>query len=213
MDTITAILVSGMGAVAVGLSYSLLKREPTPKSQINDKEPALGNVDTLFEDDIVAVRKKTLSETENLNESFDKSPKEHSNAVCQSAKTVTAIHVMAKKDHKFSGHLLLQTLLSHQLRFGEMNIFHRYQGDNGQGPVMFSLASATEPGTFDINNMGAFPGKGLTLFMRLSGNQTIDKERFDLMTKTARSLAEKLGGQLYDNHRNEIAFDETISYA
>lgn len=47
-----------------------------------------------------------------------------------------------------------------------MNIFHRYQQLSGNGPVLFSLASATKPGTFELSKIGGYACAGLTLLCK-----------------------------------------------
>lgn len=105
----------------------------------------------------------------------------------------------AKENQEFVGYELLQALLAAGLRFGEGDIFHKYQKANGQGAVLFSLAAATKNGTFDLHNMGSCKVKGLCLYMYLSGNNNIDLERFSLMYDAAKSLAEDLHANLLDD--------------
>lgn len=125
-------------------------------------------------------------------------------------KKIIALHVMTREEKVFAGYELLQALLSSGLRFGEMNIFH-YYGDAGElesrqsiQNILFSLASATEPGVFDMVNMGAFSCKGLTLFMQKSEDADDNKKRYDLMLKTARHLSEDLDGLLLNDQRQPI---------
>ena len=120
------------------------------------------------------------------------------------ASDLVIFHVMTKEGRFFVGYELLQALLAGGMRFGDMNIFHRYQDPTGRGPLLFSLASATEPGTFDMQNIGAFSGRGLTFFLRKSGNPTIDQERMELMLHTAMQLAEDLDGILLDDKREPL---------
>jgi cell division protein ZipA len=105
---------------------------------------------------------------------------------------------MAPKGKQFAGYELLQTILANGLRFGQMSLFHRHKEPNGQGPVLFSLASATKEGTFDMNNIGGFSCTGLTLFMKLPGPKD-SMAVLELMLNTARSLAEGLNGEVRDN--------------
>lgn len=160
------------------------------------------NLNTLYDGEIISVRK-----TSGLEPRHEKSA-----ATFQNSQPILTINIMAKHDKLFVGYELLQALLSQGLRFGEMDIFHRYQETSGKGPILFSLASAMEPGTFDMPNMGGHRAKGLTLFMQLSGNQSIDNERFDLMYQTAINLAEELEGRLFDNERRLFNENTLIHY-
>lgn len=113
--------------------------------------------------------------------------------------------LLAKDQPHFAGYELLQTILAAGLRFGEGDLFHRHQHANGQGPVLFSLATATESGVFDLQNIGAFNARGLCLFMQTSGNANIDTERYEILCQTAKQLSDDLGAYLLDQHRRPVA--------
>lgn len=117
------------------------------------------------------------------------------------------IMLAAKPDRPYAGYELLQSLLSSGLRFGAMELFHRYEDLNGKGKVLFSVASASETGTFEINKMGAYSGKGLMLFMRLSHQKDL-LLAFDAMVETARQLVEDLGGEILDDERRVLTNDK-----
>ncbi len=113
------------------------------------------------------------------------------------------MYVMAKPGKKFVGYELLQSLLAAGLRFGDMSIFHRHEQANGQGKILFSLASATEPGIFDMSKMGGFACQGLTMFMQLTQPKQ-DETSIELMLKTAEQLAEDLDGVILDHTREPL---------
>ena len=121
------------------------------------------------------------------------------------APLVLMIFLSAKANRQLAGYELLQTVLATGLRFGEGQLFHRHQSPSGQGPVMCSLAAATEQGVFDLQNIGAFFVRGLCLFMHASGNPTIDAERFDIMLDTARQLGEGLDTHVLDDRRQPLS--------
>ncbi|OGV49104.1 MAG: cell division protein ZipA [Legionellales bacterium RIFCSPHIGHO2_12_FULL_42_9] len=120
--------------------------------------------------------------------------------------------LLAKDKRQFAGYELLQTVLAAGLRFGEGDLFHRHQLPNGQGPVIFSLASATTSGTFDLQNMGAFNARGLCLFMQTSENATIDMDRFNILYETARQLSEGLDAHLLDEKRRPLTKEGLTRY-
>lgn len=104
---------------------------------------------------------------------------------------VLTVNVVAK-DGEFVGYELLQALLSNGLRFGKMKIFHREN--------LFSLASMMKPGTFDMQKMGSFATRGLSLFTVL--NEVPDPlKAFDSMLETAYALADDLNGDILDAQR------------
>lgn len=119
------------------------------------------------------------------------------------------LFLRARENRQFAGYELLQTILAAGLRFGEGQIFHRYQNPNGTGAVLCSLAAATASGVFDLQNIGAFGVRGLCLFMEQSGNSGIDEERLNVMLDTARHLADGLDADLLDASRRTLT-DEAI---
>ena len=114
---------------------------------------------------------------------------------------IVTLHLMASPDKPFLGYELLQALQSAGLRFGDMNIFHRHEHEHGLGRVLFSVAKANEPGTFDMENMGATACYGLTFFMMPEGNEN-DEVSEEIMLHTVYELADDLGGTILDSKRN-----------
>ena len=109
---------------------------------------------------------------------------------------VIVINVMAK-DGQFKGDELLQILLACDCRFGEMSIFHRYEGSGGKGAVQFSIVNSVEPGTFDLDNINSFNTPGVTFFVKVPGPKEPIKA-FDYMVETAQCLVKNLNGELRD---------------
>ncbi len=118
------------------------------------------------------------------------------------ASRVVAMSVMAV-GQPFDGYALLQALLASAMRFGERDIFHRYEGTPQAGNIVFSLASIKKPGTFDLPSMGEFTTPGLLLFMQTTDSQDA-VTAFDAMVQTAQQLADTLGGQLADESRRPL---------
>lgn len=104
--------------------------------------------------------------------------------------------VMARLGTHFESYDLLQALSSAGLQFGEMNIFHYYQTTaTGNKITLFSLASATKPGEFDMDNIAEMSCPGLMLFMDI-GQIPDPQYAFKIMLDTAERLAEDLDGSL-----------------
>jgi len=108
---------------------------------------------------------------------------------------VFSIHVMATTQ-LFEGRQLLELLLQYGLRFGDMNIFHRHEHPTGQGDILFSMAQAVEPGTFNIDSLSRDLVPGVSFFMSLPGKKST--LALDLMIDTARRLAYELQADLLD---------------
>jgi len=83
---------------------------------------------------------------------------------------------------------------------------------------MFSVASLTSPGSFDLSDLANTQIPGLSMFMVLPGSGD-PVERFDAMLETARSLAHELGVDLFDEkgsswsvQRERFLREEMIQY-
>lgn len=105
------------------------------------------------------------------------------------------LSIIAKPDQYFVSYDLIQAISGAGLQFGDMNIFHYYNPEMAGKETLFSLASATEPGDFDIDHIGDFSCSGLTLFMSISAVSNPLKV-FELMLATAQQLADDLDGEL-----------------
>jgi cell division protein ZipA len=114
---------------------------------------------------------------------------------------VLIINVMAHKGEMFNGSELLDTILKCGMRYGSMDIFHRYSDAKGEGALLFSMANMVKPGTFDLDSMDEFETPGVSLFMTLPINAD-SMQSFDLMADTARAIAEALNGELKDEQRS-----------
>jgi cell division protein ZipA len=82
------------------------------------------------------------------------------------------------------------------LQHGRYDIFHQLPDDGGTEPL-FSVASLTEPGTFDLDNLEGSDIAGLSLFLVYPGTGD-PVRRFDSMVALARNLAEDLDGVILD---------------
>ena len=189
-----------------------------------ESSPSIGQPASLFQDDIIAVRKIESEEaTEQLSAAQPtirptiamnarRPPSIHTRASSEPSSSSLMMFLLAKENRQLAGYELLQTVLAAGLRFGEGHLFHRHQSPNGQGPVLCSLAAATPSGVFDMQNIGAFSVHGLCLFMHASGNPTIDAERFSIMLDTAKQLSEGLDTYLLDDQRRPLTEESLMRY-
>ncbi|WP_240946356.1 cell division protein ZipA [Pseudomaricurvus alkylphenolicus] len=126
------------------------------------------------------------------------------------AEEVLVINVMAPKGTYFYGGDLLQVILECGMRYGDMQIFHRHQQTDGEGPHYFSMVNMVVPGTFDLNTMDQFETPGVSLFMTLP-MKAKSLEAFNTMAYTAQTLAERLGGELKDENRS-VMTSQTLEH-
>jgi cell division protein ZipA len=106
-------------------------------------------------------------------------------------------------------------LRSAGLEHGRYSIFHRQLGTNREG---FSVASLTEPGSFDLDHLGDSSIAGLSFFVVLPGHGD-PVLRFDAMVETARALSVQLAADLFDergsswsSQRERYLREELIEY-
>jgi cell division protein ZipA len=123
---------------------------------------------------------------------------------------VLVINVIAREDTGFQGPALLQNILESGLRFGEMDIFHRHESMAGNGEVLFSMANALKPGTFDLDDIEGFSTRAVSFFLGLPGPRH-PKQAFDVMVAAARKLAHELNGELKDDQRS-VMTAQTIEH-
>jgi cell division protein ZipA len=116
---------------------------------------------------------------------------------------VLVINVIARDEEGFKGPALLQNILESGLRFGEMDIFHRHESMAGNGEVLFSMANALKPGTFDLDDIEGFSTRAVSFFLGLPGPRH-PKQAFDVMVAAARKLAHELNGELKDDQRSVL---------
>ena len=113
---------------------------------------------------------------------------------------VLVIHVLRRDGARMAGTELLDVVNAQGLQFGDMNIFHRY-GSGGRGRIEFSMASAVEPGTFDLGALDEFETPGVVFFMQLPGpEQPLDA--FEHMARAARAVARTFDADLKDEHHS-----------
>lgn len=176
------------------------------------------------QDEIIAVRKIERKETneemplikpiehQEKRVAAPRQPEEITREDRGNAAAELMMFLLAKQNRQLAGYELLQTVLAAGLRFGEGHLFHRHQHINGKGPILCSLAAATASGVFDLQNIGAFSVRGLCLFMRISGNASIDEERFAIMLETGKKLSEGLDAHLLDDRKEPLSEESLKRY-
>ncbi len=168
-------------------------REPAAKRR--HKEPRQGDLHFAAEEPVPTLLDPVVGED-------DESEKEPEVARDQSpVEEVLVINVLARDAGGFRGPALLQNILESGLRFGEMDIFHRHESMAGNGEVLFSMANAVKPGTFDLDDIDHFTTPAVSFFLGLPGPRH-PKQAFDVMVAAARKLASELNGELKDDQRS-----------
>jgi len=124
---------------------------------------------------------------------------------------VIVISVVSKHPKGFRGLQLFRLLEACGLHVGDMDIFHRFEYDSGEGPIQFSVANMVKPGNFLTDDPETFSTPGITFFLGLPGPDDAMKA-FDFMLETAKCVATNLGGELKDELRSAMT-TQTIEHS
>lgn len=170
-----------------------LNKEP---SADRNKEPSAG----LFKKPSAAQNKEPSAEPAESN----KEPPSTDQPT--TPEKFVVINVLALGE-EFAGQRLLEILVESGMTFGEMDIFHKL---DSAGEPSFSLASAVEPGFFNMSTIDTFSTPGITMFMRvheLSEPLVV----LDELLEVAESIAHELGGEIRDETRSVLT-PQTVEY-
>ena len=134
----------------------------------------------------------------------------------QAPEKIVAIRFVTKT-LELDGQEAVAALQEAGLEHGRYGIFHRHD-EVHRSEIRFSVASLTEPGSFDLENLAGRPIAGMSFFMVLPGFGD-PVERFDAMVQTARSLSHQLDAELFDDagsswsiQRERYVREELIRY-
>ncbi|WP_017445540.1 cell division protein ZipA [Gayadomonas joobiniege] len=209
-------IVEKSAETKASLSEKLTKIK-TPKSAVKAPkervEPGFGeqqNINLVTEDDSQIQTDLGFSAAdneENLPEDITPATstdnQQQQNSSDREPEEVLILNVVPAEGQSIQGARLLPKVLELGFKFGDFNIFHRYQDAKGEGSVLFSLANMYNPGTFDIDNMEQFNTQGLSLFMSLP----VDAEAlatFKKMHEAAKEIAAEFNGQVLDGQRSVL---------
>jgi cell division protein ZipA len=124
---------------------------------------------------------------------------------------------LVPRHEELSSEKAVQALQGAGLEHGRYGIFHRLNEYSGEEPL-FSVASLTEPGSFDLGNLADKTIPGLSFFIVLPGAGD-PVARFDMMIETARGLTVELDAELRDERgsswsvqRERYVREEIIEY-
>ena len=117
--------------------------------------------------------------------------------------TLLTMSIMSPAGGKFFGEDLIRAFKRARFEYGEMGIFHLFDGVDNTSSLVCSAANALNPGTFDLDEISGFSTVGVSLFLTLpaSGNNL---RAFEQMLSAAQQLGKDLGGELKDDHRSDL---------
>ncbi|MDR9439669.1 MAG: cell division protein ZipA [Halomonas sp.] len=137
---------------------------------------------------------------------------EHARETLSQADEIIVISVMSRDEEGFSGTALLDLMLACGLRYGrDMGIFHRFETEDPESRLQFSMVNVVKPGTFPIEAMDDFRTQGITLLMPLPGASDT-AAAFEAMVETAMVIVRHLGGELKDENHS-VMTAQTVEFA
>ncbi len=119
------------------------------------------------------------------------------------AKIVT-IRMLSRGATPFPAEELVLALREAGLRHGRYGIFHYFPSASADDTPVFSVASLTEPGSFDLTRLRTDVYQGVSLFLGLPG-PIEGVAAFDAMVIAARAVAKRLDGNLVDEHGSTLS--------
>jgi cell division protein ZipA len=106
---------------------------------------------------------------------------------------ILALHIRSVTGADFTGPELLEAFAAENLRYGEYGAFHHLDAADKS---LFTVVSMIEPGSFPVDQMDEFSTRGLSAFMLVRQQGSI--EALAHMIACARRLAAHLGGEVLD---------------
>ena len=179
------------------------KEQAESASRRRTVKPAPEAVEELPTDDVDTAGTVDWLDTLEPDKPLEPDAPEHGRLPRGANTHVFILYVVAQAEEGFPGTDILETLLACDLRFGDMDFFHRHECASGRGPIEFSVANMMKPGIFDIDNMEPLQTRGLMFFVTLPGPADMLKA-FDYMYETVKVVAKSLGGDIQDETRSLI---------
>ncbi|MDH3693557.1 MAG: cell division protein ZipA C-terminal FtsZ-binding domain-containing protein [Gammaproteobacteria bacterium] len=124
--------------------------------------------------------------------------------LCKEFDTLVVLNVIANEGLEFHGRVIDQCAAEFGLELGRMNIYHKTIADVMGPRNLYSMANLLSPGNFDPQQLDDLRTQGLSLFMSLPTNYQPADVFLD-MAHTARSISERLNGQLTDRDQNPLS--------
>lgn len=162
------------------------------RAKLDKKEPLFARIEI----------QEKMEETAEAANDFDEKNAAVANNDQVLPQEVVQLEIRAYPDQPYMGYELLQALLAAGFRYGEMNVFNRYDEEGKR--VLFSLGVSSPTHSFELSTMGGFSCSGLVMYMSLDGSGSGLLRVFDLMLDTATQLIEDLGGELLDEKQNPV---------
>lgn len=143
----------------------------------------------------VRIANKHLANQENYS---DHHGLRNNEALLNHKQTITIMITPKNNFSTVSGKQVLSFAKTYAMKYGIMDMFHRYENANGTGYLWFSMLGVTHEGIvpFDLNAMPNENYRALALFVSLPHRQAL--KGFDSMIEVAYAIGESIDGNLHD---------------
>lgn len=168
----------------------------TKQDEIIEAEPIV--VSESFEVTVT----ETMDETSPvLNEYFHQSAEEtlrNNDALLGHKQTVTIVVSPRNSFEGVDGQKIMALVRQYGLKYGILNMFHRYENSDGMGMLWFSMLGVGIDGVeaFDLVTLPESNYRGLAFFVSLPHPQAL--RGFDSMVQTAKAIADELNAGIHD---------------
>lgn len=202
-DALTSMAAVAASSPVVSERAPQVVSAPAPVRSEPAFEPDAGDIMTHEEDE--AMRKLNHSFEQNSplldkhlsdQETFD----QDNSPLLNAQDTITVMITPRNQFAGLSGKTVLGIVREYGLKYGVMNMFHRYEHENGMGDLWFSMLGANDEGVqpFDLNELAEGHFNGLVLFLSLPHPHAL--RGFDSMVSVAQMIASDLDANLYDEN-------------
>lgn len=117
------------------------------------------------------------------------------------AKEIVTVAITPKDQYNgLSGRAVLDIVRSYGLKYGVMNMYHRYEREDGTGKLWFSMLGVGYDGSvegFDVNTLTDSHFSALSLFLSLPHPHAL--RGFDSMVSVAQMIAKDINADVHDD--------------
>lgn len=187
-------------------------QNPTETTSIQDDDAGSDITDDIFKDDLFKKDDTTKRErfTVPSNDFTQNSPvldrhleqqqvfDQNNDPLLNAQETVTVVITPKDQYNGLSGKTVLDIVRAYGLKYGVMNMYHRYEREDGTGHLWFSMLGVTHEGVeaFDLNTLPDAHFTGLSLFLSLPHPHAL--RGFDSMVSVAQMIAKDISADVHD---------------
>jgi cell division protein ZipA len=171
-----------------------LQDEPEDILTAEIEEPEIEALDLSEDCDVAEMVESKPVQKEKVGERLADRP---------AAQEIFVINVIKENAPLLKGSELNHIFKVCDMRFGEMDIFHRFEEANAQGKIQFSVVNSVKPGNFDMETIDSMETPGISLFMSLPGPNN-PMEAFDAMAEVALVFSRNFNANLYDESHSDL---------